>query len=74
MTTHQAAMSALYMWKIRSTYRHVVIELNAVATEGSEPPVKVTLNGPGEDDCYEGYGETFPAAVNDALSKDGSGR
>jgi len=67
------AMSALYMWKLRSMHRRVSIDLNATGTEESEPACKVVLQGPGEDDNYEGYGSTLVEAVRDALSKDGSG-
>lgn len=67
------AVSALYMWKLRSPHRRVSIDLNAMASEGHEPAAKVVLQGPGEDDNFEGYGATLPEAVNDALGKDGSG-
>jgi hypothetical protein len=66
-------MSALYMWKLQSQHRRVSIDLNATGTEGTEPACKVVLQGPGEDDNYEGTGETLVQAVRDALSKDGSG-
>ena len=67
------AMSALYMWKLRSPHRRVSIDLNAIETEGSEPAVKVVLQGPQDNDNFEGYGGTLPEAVRDALGKDGSG-
>lgn len=71
---HGKAIHSLYMWKVQNPHRRVVIELNAIATEGSDPPVEITLLGSDADANFTGYGKSLPEAVNDALSKDGSGR
>ena len=66
------ALHALYMWKCQHQSRRVVIELNAIATEGLEPAVEVELIF-GVDCSYTGYGPDLAAAAADAFSKDGSG-